>query len=242
MKQSSRLQWQRILLFFLVVWTIGGAFLLLESGYTRLLALGLRLLPGSLVEHHQSREAREHCDQVIRSSRRQGHPPILSSHTKYAVWQLGFQFGWLNALLNVDMAPPELRKQTLANLEARSLSLGVPPPVVPERVRTAYGLRDFGVALTEDPQCVCAALEDQYSPRHADLFRFASVTAMALFYRREPAAGIPMDTEIQLYGTAAGISPELWRPLLEPLPAGIATQDSLQAIFSRLDNGMKSLD
>jgi hypothetical protein len=98
--------------------------------------------------------------------------------------------------------------------------LQLPHPEVPSPGVTANSLRDFSVFLAEDRQCVGAVLDRRFSPRHATLFKFAASVAVCAFYRYQaPSPYTAMEFEVMSYGTAAGIPPEVWQPLLTPADA-----------------------
>jgi hypothetical protein len=236
----------RPVLFLGIVWSIGGAFLLVESLSGRLLDLVLssRTRDMAVAIPRQSRSARLHCEQVLKNVPRKSLRPQELAQSKYGASRLGQQLGNAAALVSSEIALPEVVANGLKSSDRLANQLGVPELKVPERGRAAYAVRNFAVYLQEDPQCTAAAFEVLYSSQHAALFKFGAAVAMAAFYRQVPEIGDVFGAEIITFGSAASLPSSLWRPLLEPqisVPAGSDLKQTIAGIVARIDEGVRAL-
>lgn len=242
-KNPSRL---RPVLFLGIVWSIGGAFLLMETVSGKLLDAVLAGRTGdmSIAIPRQSPAARLHCEQVLKDLPPRALEPQALAQSKYAAWRLGQQLGSAAALVGSELASSDMVSNVLKNSNGLTNYLGVPSLRVPERGRTAYAVRDFSVYLQEDPQCIAAAFEVRYSPQHAALYKFGAAVAMASFYRQVPEIGEVFGPEINTFGSAASVPALLWQPLLQPhisVPPGTDLKQAIGAIIARIDQGVKAL-
>ena len=247
MAVNNKRRWLRLILFLGVVWSVAGAFLLLETISGKLLDVVLARRSGgdlAIAIPKQSAAARSHCQQVVRDLPRVNLRPQDLAQSKYAAWRLGQQLGTAGALISSEIATPDTVASMLKNTDGLTSHLGVPELRLPERGRAAYALRNFAVFLQEDPQCVAAALEVRYSPQHAALLKFGAAIAIAAFYRQVPDIGEVFGPEITTFGSAASVPPSLWLPLLQPKisgPAGSDLKQSIQGIVARIDQEVKTL-
>lgn len=124
-----------------------------------------------------------------------------------------------------------------------TLALGIPSLALPEHGRPVYALREFTGSLEKDAQCVAAALESRYSPRHAALYKFGAAFGFASVYRRlVPQLDDILAPQLRIYGTAAGVPANLYTALGQPLSnaPGTDVEHIVQSVVSRMDEYLKS--
>ena len=125
-----------------------------------------------------------------------------------------------------------------------SRTLAIPTPALPKHHNSAFALREFSLFLVEDPECAAAALASRYSAGHAALYQFGAVLGYASVYRRlAPGIGAVFTAEIEVYGSAAGLPQELWRPWLQkslPPPQGNDPNQAVSAALRQIDNYIRN--
>jgi hypothetical protein len=241
---SARFRVRRTLVFLVVVWSIGAAFLALEASMTQLSSIGSsKVLPANIVLPRQSQAAYEHCQEVVKGL----PPPVqdanVSQWARYFAWRLGYALGSGDASLGVGIADRSAVEDALRQSLPITTELGIPSLSLPQHGRSGYALREFTVFLEEDTPCVAAALQFRYSPRHAALYKFGAAAGFAGLYRRlAPQLNDVLAPELRLYGSAAGIPENLYTPLLVQSVAGSGANEGqvVQSVFDRIDAYIKS--
>jgi len=235
---------RRTLVFLVVVWSIGAAFLALEASMTQLSWMGSsKSLPANVVLPRQSKAAYEHCQELVKGL----PPPVqdanISRWARYFAWRLGYVLDSGDASLGSGVANRSEAEDALRQSLPVTTELGIPALALPQHGRSAYAMREFTVFLEEDTSCVAAALQFRYSPRHAALYKFGAAAGYAGVYRRlAPQLNDVLAPELRLYGSAAGIPENLYTPLLVRPDGGSGANEGqvVQSVFDRIDAYIKS--
>lgn len=226
--------WLRgVLLFVGVVWSIAGAFLVLETGLQSL-ASGLG---GSFAMGSRARTGNEHCREFVKTLT----PPVPGQGTDrgmaHAAWLLGLQLGYADGMYATGIVAREAAQRRIEGSRPISSRLSVPPLVLPVERHEVTRLPDFTTFVANDPPCIAASLEYRFSARHAALYRLGAVVGFATVFRRAPEFRDVLQPEIRIYGTAAGIPPDLLRAVSERLGDWDARQAEVNRIDAYLRNG-----
>src|ERR1019366_4599010 len=168
----------------------------------------------------QSRAAFVHCQEVMK-----GLPPPttenpnIARQTSYLVWSAGYMLGTADASVAAGIANRAAIENALRQTLPVTSALGSPPLALPQHGRDAYALAEFSAFLEEDPPCVAAALQFRHSPKHAALYKFSAAVGFASVYRRlAPQLNDVLAPQLRIYGSAAGIPADLYKPLLGQPP------------------------
>ena len=236
---------RRVLIFLMVVWSLGAAFLGLQAGLISLLDYGFSAgLPATMAIPKQSQAAVAHCKEVVSALPLSPPDPQLAMKAPYLAWQLGNVVGFADGLLSAQAARREQIAGLIQPSVALSRALAVPQPALPEHQSSAFALREFTLFLADDHQCVAAALDSRHSARHAALYKFGAVVGFASVYRRlAPAVGAVFGPEIEAYGSAAGLPREVWGPWLEksmPAPQGSDAREAVPAALRYLNEYIRN--
>ena len=241
--ESAQSRTRRILLFLAVVWTIGAAFLALEAGMIELSWFGSSSsLPANLVLPKQSPGALAHCQDVVKGLAPAAQNVNIERQASYLAWRLGYMLGSADASLTSGTTNRAAAENGLQESLQATRALGIPSLTLPEHGRSAYALREFSVFLEEDTPCVAAALQFRHSPRHAALFKFGATVGFGNVYRRlAPELSDVLAPQLRIYGSAAGIPPDLYNPLLEQYVAGSGSdqRQAAQSLVNRIDSYIK---
>lgn len=226
--------------FVAIVWSIAGAFLALEFGWSEFLhrSISAGWLPGELAMPTQERMLVEVCRQEDADAAEAATVVIEDAaalqQMRYATWMLGQQFGFAAAMANMGFtgaqtAPLREELQTWATM------LRLPIPAAPESRHILHQLNDFGDYLEADPQCIAARLTLRYGSRYGYLYKFGAVVGYGVPARAQ-GIGAPFALQIQLYGREAGIPQELWLPLTRDSadPPGADSLAKTIALMERL--------
>jgi hypothetical protein len=231
---------RRLLVFLVVVWSIGGVFLVLEAGLTEFSWFSAsKSLRADLVLPKQSQAAFVHCQEVIKRLPAPVQDLNIAKQTSYLVWRMGYMLGSADASVAAGIANQAAGENVLRQSVQVTSLLGIPPLALPQHGRSAYALREFSVFLEEDPSCVAAALQFRYSPKHAALYKFGAAVGFVSVYRRlAPQLSDVLTPQLRIYAAASGIPADLYTPLLgQPLaagPAGDAGQ-AVEFVVNRID-------
>ena len=204
--------------FVAIVWSIAGAFLVLEFAWPQLLlwSIGTGWLPAEIAMPAQERMPaalvcrQEDVDAEVGASV-DLDDPIAMRERRYASWMLGQKFGFAAAMANAgftDAQTAQLREE----LQAWAAMLRLPIPAALKSQHILNQMKDFTHILEADPQCVAARLTRRYGPRYGYLYKFGAVVGYAIPARAQNIGG-SFAVEIQLYGSKAGIPQELWQPM-----------------------------
>lgn len=231
---------RRTLLFLAVVWSIGGVFLALEAGMTELSWFSAsKSVPANLVLPKQSRAAFAHCQEVMKGLPPPTENPSIARQTSYLVWSAGYMLGSADASIAAGIANRAAVENVLRQSLPVTSALGIPPLALPQHGRDAYALAEFSAFLEEDPPCVAAALQFRQSPKQAALYKFSAAVGFASVYRRlAPQLNDVLAPQLRIYGSAACIPADLYKPLLGQPPAAAPGADAgqtVQSVVNRID-------
>ena len=230
---------RRIVIFLVVVWSIGGAFYALQAGLSELAWWwNSSAAPAAVVLPAQSQAALAHCTEFI-----QGLPPsphsFDSRQTSYLAWSLGYNLGLADAAMSLKFRPRSEVEEMLQRSLPASRALGVPAPAVHQRRADASVVREFAQELEEDPMCIAAALKHRYSPRHAALYKFGvTVGFVGADWNEKATLGYILYPQLKSYGWSASVPAELYNPLRQPPVAasGADGTQAIQALAKRIDD------
>lgn len=213
---SSRSRLRRAMLFLLVVWSIGGSFLILQASFQKTFFGAASLFGVSPGLHPQSSEARSNCRAVVAALPIVASQTLSEAQSQFLAWTLGFRFGFLRYYIESHPLDDNQSTANLAFMHQVSETLAIPDVAYPKSQHKALELNDFADSLEEDPQCIAAALEIRYSAQHANLYKFGAATGTVTMYRVSiPNTDDLLAPQIRSYGSAAGIPNNLWEPLLK---------------------------
>jgi hypothetical protein len=224
------------LLFVAIVWSIAGAFLLLQHGvpqlFHRLLVAGW--IPAELtLPDRGSVPVAAHCDELKMAP---APGPAQPADARFGGWKLGQEVGFAAGMANLGYDHEQLAR-VMEGVDARARALGVPEPVLPEIRHVAYALVEFQEFVRTDPQCVAAVLAHRFGEVAARDYRFGLIVGYVAPLR---AKGFPtlFPAEIAHYGRLAGAPEPLWRPLTQEslvVPSGKVGPEAVWDIVERLD-------
>lgn len=240
---SAHSRARRILVFLVVVWGIGAAFLALEASMVELSWFGSsKSLPANLVLPKQSRAALAHCQDVVKGLPPPAQNVNLHGQAWYMAWRLGYMLGSADASLTSGTTNRTAVENMLRQSLQATSALGIPSLTLPDHGRSAYALREFSVFLEEDTPCVAAALQSRHSPRYSALFKFGATIGFGSVYRRlAPELNDVLAPQLRVYGSAAGIPAELYDPLLEQhVGSGFDGGQAAESVVNRIDSYVKS--
>jgi hypothetical protein len=230
--RSSRWQWLQtrigqVFLFLGIVWSIAGAFLVLQNVLPALLAKAAALSwvsPGLTVNSELQKEAAQGCAEA---ERRTTADAETLQHARYAAFQMGLRFGSAaGALFSFGRRADEVAP-LMQEVQDHAAALGVPKPELPELRHMATALDEFTDDLEADRQCTVASLANRYTKAHSDTYRFGAVVGYAALLCMNDVCGAH-GAQIRRYGQAAGLPQDLWLPMargsLDSVPGATAEQ------------------
>jgi hypothetical protein len=237
----SEIPLARGLLFIAIVWSIAGAFLALEFGWSELLHQSIRA--------GWVREDRVLPIQVCRPQDIDAQEATASSpvdpaamrQVRYATWMLGQRFGLAAAMAGASFPETETAP-LLEDLQRWAATLHLPTPAPPKIQHIVNQFIEFGDHLEADPQCVAARLTSRYGPRYGYLYKFGAVIGHS-FLARVLGVGGSFAVQIQFYGQGAGIPQELWSPMAQDSPAHLPGADPREktiGAMARLDEYIRT--
>lgn len=236
--RASRIR--KVALFLGIVWSIGGAFLFLLVSLAWVTARLSDVQPQSAVLSPSS-AAVAHCQEVVKALPMPS-PGLNARHgTMYQAWRAGYLLGQRDARVTLGQAPPDEIAKMAQESHAIAQALEIPDLPLPKSGPTLTGLSEFTNSLAADPQCIGAALESRHSRRHSELFRFGAVVGFAAVQRLF-VDSTGLDPEIQTYGSAAEVPPELWRPLLEKFGPGTDPRQAVSSVLDRIELHIREKD
>ncbi|MGH6918927.1 MAG: hypothetical protein ACREJ0_14625 [Geminicoccaceae bacterium] len=224
------------------MWSIAGAFLVLEFAWPALLrwSIGAGVLPEELAMPTQEQMptalvCRQQEVDAEEAATVDVEDPLAMREMRYASWMLGQQFGFAVSMANAGEA--DTQTVTLReDLQTWAAMLRLPTPTPPESRHLVSQLNDFTDHLVADPQCIAARLTRRYGPRYGYLYKFGAVVGYEIPLRAWDIGG-PFALQIQFYGRKAGIPQELWQPLtlgsLADLP-GAHPRDKVIRLVERI--------
>ena len=252
---SSHRSWSesrlgRGLLFLGVVWSIAGAFLLLQVGLPEIVARVFKAgwIPNELAMPKTSRpDAASTCADISSSSSPAetgvGADQAVLQQARYLSWKLGFKLGFAAAVASAGIAEDTQLAKLMEERQPLAEALGVQAPKLPEIEHFATALHEFEVYIEADPQCVSAQLARQISPQHGALYKLGAVIGIAMVYRTAvPEGGAVFVPQIRRYGELTAIPQALWWPMtqdsLNNLP-GADSREKILALVNRIDEHIR---
>ena len=225
----------RGLLFLGIVWSIAGAFLVLQNVLPELFvrAVGTGwIAPELTVNRSLKEEAALRCNDDAGETRVVTDPAALQS-ARYMAFRMGTGFGVAAGTASMREGRAESAAPLLNQVRAQAEALGVPPPELPAIRHLASALVEFSDELEADRQCTAFLLARRYTPIHSDIFRFGSVVGYAALLCVNDACGAH-GSEIRRYGQAADLPQRLWLPLaqgsLDSIPGADAREKTLRVL------------
>lgn len=232
----------RLLAFLAVVWSIGAAFLILQTGMTELSWFSAStVLPANIVLPRQSKASLAHCQEVVRGLPRPAQDSKAARQALYLAWSLGYVVGSADASLTTGLVKRDALNEMLRKSLPITTELGIPPLALPKHGHRALALREFSVFLAEDTPCIATAFEIGHSPTHAALYKFGATVGFVSAYRRfTPQLGDVLTPELRIYGSAAGVPAKLYAPLLGPPARSLKERDAIQSAVNQIDAYIQS--
>jgi hypothetical protein len=223
---SGRRRWSetpvaRGLLFLGIVWSIAGAFLVLQNALPELIQQAVMqgwLSPEHVVDSKLQAQAARRCAEP--AAARSAVDTATLRRTRYAAFQMGYVFGTAVVAHASGTVQSEQVARALQEVKGQAMALGVPAPELPVIRHMAESIGGFTDSLEEDRQCTTARLASRYTPAHGDLFRFGAVVAASVPYCVQ-AQCTAYATQIRRYGQAAGVPEHLWLPMAQGSLAGV---------------------
>lgn len=227
-------------MFLTVVWCIAGGVVFLLVSFSWAAARVSELRPEAGVSK-PSPAAVARCRQVVKAL--PGPSPELRAQKgrMYGAWRLGHLFGEREARVMLRRTDPDQLARSSEDARGIAKGLEVPDLPPPGRGPVWTGVSKFANSLAADPECVGAALESRHSLRHAEMFRLGAVAGFAAFERLS-GGETSLEPEVATYAAAAGISAELWRPLVEKLPPDSDRSQAIRSAISRIEQHIKGQD
>jgi hypothetical protein len=223
-------------LFLGIVWSVAGAFLVLQNVlltvFAQAVVLGW-LSPEITASRHLQEEAAQRCAEP--GAERVDGPAAADEETlrraRYAAFQMGMGFG-MAAGAPFSGTVGQLERIALLVQETRdhAMELGVPPPELPEIRHLASALSEFTDDLDADHQCTAARLASRYTPAHGDIYRFGAVIGYAAIFCVNDVCGAH-GAQIRRYGQAAGLPELLWLPMAKGSLTGVPGVDARERTF-----------
>jgi hypothetical protein len=226
--------------FLAVVWSIAGGVVLLLVSFSWVGARVSELRPEAAVRKPSAADVAR-CRQVVKALPRP--PPELRAQKgrMYGAWRLGHLFGEREARVMLRQTDPVQLARSSEDARGIAKDLEVPDLPPPGRESVWTGLSKFTNSLAADPECIGAALESRHSLRHAEMFRLGAVAGFAAFERLS-GGETSLEPEIETYAAAAGISIELWRPLVEKFAQDSDRNQATRSAISRIEQYIKGQD
>jgi hypothetical protein len=224
--RSDRRQWSetglaRGLLFLGIVWSIAGAFLVLQNLLPELLAQAVTqgwVSPDIAVNRTLVEDAGRRCAEPD-AGRPALAPPVLQ-RARYAAFQMGFGFGTAVVAHTSGTVQPELITRALRDVQREAMALGVPTPELPAIRHTATVLGEFADELEADRQCTAARLASRYTPAHGNIYKLGTVVGFSVPYCVNGLCAA-YAVQIRRYAHAAEVPEHLWLPLAQGSLAGV---------------------
>ena len=237
---SSRRRWwethlARGLLFLGIVWSISGAFLVLQNALPALFYTAVVrdwVSPDFTVNSKLQEEAARRCaePEAARTNGRTALDAVTLQRARYAAFQMGFRFGTAAAAHSSGAVQPELVTPVLQEVQRQAMALGVPTPELPVVRHMATAVGEFADDLEADRQCTAARLASHYTPAHGDIYKFGTVVGSSVLYcvKAQCAA---YAAQIRRYGQAAGVPEHLWLPMAQGSLAGVPGENAREKTF-----------
>jgi hypothetical protein len=248
--RSGRRRWSetllgRTFLFLGIVWSIAGAFLVLQNWLPELLnqAVVSGHVPTELTLNNELRKEADRRCVDLGAAQADVQTTVDAASLKrarHAAFQMGRGFGIAVAAANANLG---LQTDALMQeVQGQGMALGVPAPEFPEIRHTLSALSEFADDLEADRQCTAARLASRYTPAHGDIYRFGVLVGYAAVYCINDVCGAH-GTQIRRYGLAAGLPEHLWLPLAQGSLAGVPGADAREKTFwvlARLDEHIRA--
>jgi hypothetical protein len=247
--RSGRRPWTqtrlgRGLLFLGIVWSIAGAFLILQNGQILILN---RAIDYGLISPDRTVNLRPGDDATLRCARPGGTEGDQQSVTDpgalHRASNDAYGLGKIYGLAAVYQSADPGKVAPILNA-ARNVAdaLGVPAPELPSIRHKASGVTEFADDLTADSQCTAARLASRFTPAHGQLYRLGVVVNYSAFWCSNGLCGA-LHAEILRYGQESGVPPGLWLPLvrgsLSDVP-GADAREKTNRIVNDLDNYVRA--
>ena len=239
--KSGRRRWSethlgRGLLFLGIVWSIAGAFLVLQNVLPELLHQSVLrgwVLPDLTINSQLQEEAARRCAEpgAARANGQAAADAATLQRTRYAAFQMGRGFGMAaGARFSGTVGQPERIALLLQEVRGQAMALGVPTPELPVIRHMASALSEFADDLEADRQCTVARLASQYTPAHGHIYRFGAAVGYAALFCVNDVCGAH-GAQIRRYGQAAGLPQHLWLPMAQGSLAGVPGADAREKTF-----------
>lgn len=234
--RSGRGQWPetrlaRGLLFLGIVWSIAGAFLILQNGLSTLIDQVLLrgwVSPDLAVNSKLREEAARRC--AVPDAARTAIDAATLQRARTAAYQMGKHFGMAAVARSSGTVQPELLGPILLEVRRQAVALGVPPPELPAIRHMATELGEFTDDLEADRQCTASRLASRYTAAHGEIYRFGTVIGYAMpSCARDRCAAFGV--HIRRYGQAAGLPEQLWLPMTQRSLADVPGPDAREKAF-----------
>jgi len=237
---SRRRRWwetypARGLLFLGIVWSIAGAFLVLQNALPALFDAALMrglVSPDLAVNSKLQEEAARRCaePEPARADRQATADAATLQRTRYAAFQMGFGFGTAAVARSSGAVQPELIAPVMQEVRRQAMALGVPAPELPVSRHMATEVGEFADSLEADPQCTAARLTSRYTPAHGHLYKLGTVVGSSVPYCVK-AQCTAYAAQVRRYGQAAGVPERLWLPMAQGSLAGVPGANAREKTF-----------
>jgi uncharacterized protein YchJ len=213
----------RIILFLGIVWSVSGAFLVLETGLPALLAVavgrgwvGTELFAdGSSSKLGRDKAAALRCATAAPNDVAAVADASALQRARHAAFQMGRNFGIAAGATYTDLGTqPDQLAQLLQEVREQAAALGVPVPELPAIRHMATAMIEFSANLELDDRCTASRLASRYAPAHGHLYQLGAVVGYAAIGCANGICGT-FRREIRQYGELAGVPEPLWRPMVQ---------------------------
>lgn len=232
--ESGRRRWSethlgRGLLFLGIVWSIAGAFLVLQNLLPELLHQSVTRgwVSPDLAINSQLPDERCAEPGAARANGQAAADAATLQRTRYAAFRMGRGFGIAAGARFSGTGQPE---PLLQEVRGQAMALGVPTPELPVIRHMASALSEFADDIEADRQCTVARLASQYTPAHGHIYRFGAAVGYAALLCVNDVCGAH-GAQIRRYGQAAGLPQHLWLPMAQGSLAGVPGADAREKTF-----------
>ena len=174
----------RALLFLGIVWSIAGAFLVLQNALPMLFdgaAMRGWFSPELAVDAKLQEEAVRRCTEP-EGARQLPVDPVTLQRARYMAYQMGFGFGTAAVAHTSATVQPELIVRAMQDVQREAVTLGVPKPELPVIRHMATALGEFADQVEADRQCTAARLASRYTPAHGNVYKLGIVIGFSVPY------------------------------------------------------------
>jgi len=230
--QSALWRW---ILFFAIVWSIAGAFVLLNSTVVGMVsflsAAGLALSnPAPPLNSVAAAKPIDHCKEALeqwgRTHSTKNLTPEVRKYSSEFAWRMGFEVGRVAGPLAMGLSTVADTQQYLATARQLAAVLQVPGPTLPKVNQSLRATVEFAEFVESDPRCIAAQLVQNFSPQQEQLFKFGEALGFSTAYRiKFPEGGNRLGPLVRHHGGLADLPQTMWIGFVQETKAPLPGSD-----------------